>query len=108
MINAREAKERVKAHRSCVSLRLVSRDKNINARCVRDIIGEAIRQVASDGLSSVDIVLSSIEPLNEILDFDDISFSLMASGYIVKWSEETIGKAEGIVGEHFMSLGIGW
>lgn len=108
MINAREAKERVKAHRSCVSLRLVSRDKNINARCVRDIISEAIRQVSSDGLSSVDIVLSSIEPLNEILDFDDISFPLMASGYIVKWSEETIGKAEGIVGEHFMSLGIGW
>lgn len=108
MINAREAKERVKAHRSCVSLRLVSRDKNINAKCVRETISEAIRQVASDGLSSVDIILSSIEPLNEILDFNDINFPLMASGYIVKWSEETIGKAEGIVGEHIMSLGIGW
>lgn len=108
MITAGEAKERAKAHRSCASIRLVSRDKNINAKCVRETISEVIRQVTSDGLSFVDIVLSSIEPLNEILDFDDINFPLMASGYIVKWSEEIIGKAEGIVGEHIMSLGIGW
>lgn len=43
-----------------------------------------------------------------MMDFNDINLPLMASGYIVKWSEETIGKAEGIVGEHIMSLGVGW
>ncbi len=108
MINAREAKERVRAHKSCASLHLVSDDKDINAECVEGMISGVIRQVASDGLSSVEVVLSSVKPITEVLDINDIRFMLLAYGYVTKLSEEVVGRAEGIVGEHIVSLEIGW
>lgn len=107
-ITAQEARENVKEHDSCATLQLVSNDKGINTQKIFALADEAIRQASSDGLSKVAIILSSTESMKEILDFDDILFVFAERGYIIKWSDETIGRAEGIVGQHIMSLKIEW
>lgn len=108
MIVAEEARRNVKEHDSCATLRLVSDDKDVNVQKIVRLADEVIKQVSSDGLSKVKIILSSTESIKEILDFSEILFVFMVNGYSIKFEDETIGKAEGIVGEHIMSLKIEW
>lgn len=108
MITAEKARENVKEHNSCATLQLISNDKDINSQRVFVLADEAIKQASSDGLSKVTIILSSTEAMKEILDFDDILFVFAVRGYSIKFGEETVGKAEGIVGQHIMSLKIEW
>jgi len=108
MIAAEEARENVKEHQSCATLQLISNDKDINSQKIFALADEAIRQALSDGLSKVTIILSSTEAMKEILDFDDILFVFAVHGYSTKFGDETVGKAEGIVGQHIMSLKIEW
>lgn len=108
MIAAEEARENVKEHQSCATLQLISNDKDINSQKIFALADEAIKQASLDGLSKVAIILSSTEVMKEILDFDDILFVFAVRGYSIKFGDETVGKAEGIVGQHIMSLKIEW
>lgn len=108
MITVEKARKNVKEHRSCAMLQLISNDKDINSQKIFVLADEAIRQASSDGLSKVAIILSSTETMKEILDFDDILFVFAVRGYSIKFGDETVGKAEGIVGQHIMSLTIEW
>ena len=108
MITAEEARRNVKEHDSCATLKLDSEDKYVNTQEIVRLANEVIKQVSSGGLSKVTIILSSTESIKEILDFSEIRFAFMLYGYSIKFEDETIGKAEGIVGEHIMSLKIEW
>ena len=108
MITAEEARRNVKDHDSCATLKLDSEDKHVNMQEIVRLANEVIRQTSSDGLSKVTIILSSMESIKEILNFSEILFAFMFYGYSIKFEDETIGKAEGIVGEHIMSLKIEW
>lgn len=108
MITAEEAKRNVKEHDSCATLKLDSNDKYVNTQKIVKLANEVIKQTSSDGLSKVTIILSSTESIKEILDFSEILFTFMFYGYSIKFEDETVGRAEGIVGEHIMSLKIEW
>lgn len=108
MITAEEARRNVKDHDSCATLKLDSDDKYVNTQKIVKLANEVIRQTSSDGLSKVTVILSSTKSIKEILDFSEILFAFMFYGYSIKFEDETIGKAEGIVGEHIMSLKIEW
>lgn len=108
MITAEEARRNVKDHDSCATLKLDSDDKYVNTQKIVKLANEAIKQVSLDGLSKITIILSSKKSIKEILDFSEILFVFMVNGYSIKFEDETIGKAEGIIGEHIMSLKIEW
>ena len=108
MITAEEARKKVEEHNSCATLKLDSEDKDVNTQEIVRLANEVIKQVSSDGLSKVTTILSSKKSIKEILDFSEIWFAFMLYGYSIKFEDETIGKAEGIVGEHIMSLKIEW
>ena len=108
MITAEEARKKVEEHNSCATLKLDSEDKDVNTQEIVRLANEVIKQVSSDGLSKATIILSSKKSIKEILDFSEIWFAFMLYGYSIKFEDETIGKAEGIVGEHIMSLKIEW
>lgn len=108
MITAEEARRNVKEHDSCAMLKLDSDDKYVNTQKIVKLANEVIKQTSSDGLSKVTIILSSMESIKEILDFSEVRFAFMFYGYSIKFEDEIIGKVEGIVGEHIMSLKIEW
>lgn len=108
MITAEEARRNVKEHDSCATLKLDSDDKYTNTQKIVRLANEVIKQTSSDGLSKVTIILSSTESIKEILDFSEVRFAFMFYGYSIKFEDETVGRAEGIVGEHIMSLKIEW
>lgn len=108
MITAEEARRNVKDHDSCATLKLDSDDKYVNTQEIVRLANKVIKQASLDGLSKITIILSSTKSIKEILDFSEILFAFMLYGYSIKFEDETIGKAEGIVGEHIMSLKIEW
>lgn len=108
MITAEEARRNVKDHDSCATLKLDSEDKYVNTQEIVRLADKVIKQASLDGLSKITIILSSMESIKEVLDFSEVRFAFMFYGYSIKFGDETIGKAEGIVGEHIMSLKIEW
>lgn len=108
MITAEEARNNVKGHDSCAVLHLDSDNKDINAGHIYKLADEAIRQVSSDGLSSVTIIMDSDKPFEDILDIHKMASDLEACGYIAVFHREREEISLGVVVKYVWSIEIVW
>ena len=108
MITAEEARKRVEDHNSCVVLHLGSDDKDVNAKHICDVADEAIRQVSSDGISHIELIMDSVKPFEEILDIQKMAFVFEACGYIAAFRREREEISRGVVVKYVRSAKIIW
>ena len=108
MITGEEARNNVKEHRSCAILHLDSDNKDINAGRIYKLADEAIRQVSSDGLSRVEIIMDSEKPFEDILDIHNIISLFNTCGYIAVFHREREEISQGVVVKYVWSIEIVW
>ena len=108
MITAEEARKRVEEHNSCVVLHLNSDDKDVNAKHICDVADEAIRQVSSDGVSHIELIMDSVKPFEEILDIQKMASVFEACGYIAAFRREREEISRGVVVKYVRSAKIVW
>lgn len=108
IITGEEARKRVEGHNSCVVLHIDSDNKDINAGRIYKLADEAIRQVSSDGLSRVEIIMDSEKPFEDILDIHNIISLFNACGYIAAFRREREEISDGSVAKYVLSLEIVW
>ena len=103
-----EARKRVEEHNSCVAIHLGSDDKDINAECIYKAVDEAIRQVSSDGISHIELIMDSVKPFEEILDIHKMTSVFEACGYIAAFRREREEISRGVVVKYVRSVKIIW
>lgn len=108
MITAEEARKRVEEHNSCIVIHLDSDDKDVNAKHIYEVTDGAIRQVSSDGLSHIELIMDSVKPFEEILDIQNITSVFEAYGYIVAFHREREEISRGVVVKYVQSAKIAW
>lgn len=108
MITAEEARRNVKEHNSCVVLHLDSEDKDTNAKHIYEVADEAIRQVSSDGISHIELIMDSVKPFEEILDIQKMTSVFEACGYIMAFRREREEISRGAVVKYVQSAKIIW
>ena len=108
MITGEEARENVREHDSCAMLHLDSDNKDINAGRIYKLADEAIRQVSSDGLSCVEIIMDSEKPFGDILDIHKMLSLFKKYGYIAVFHREHEEISLGVVVKYVWSLEIMW
>lgn len=108
MITGEEARKRVKEHNSCVVLHLDSDNKDINAGRIYNVADEIIRQVSSDGLSRVEIIMDSEKPFEDILDIHEMLSRFKTYGYIAVFHREREEISLGVVVKYVWSIEIVW
>ena len=108
MITAEEARKRVEDHNSCVILHLDSDDKDVNAKHIYEVADEAIRQVSSDGISHIELIMDSAKPFEEILDIHKMTSVFEACGYIAAFRREREEISRGVVVKYVRSAKIVW
>lgn len=108
MITAEEARNNVKGHDSCAVLHLDSDNKDINAGRIYKLADEAVRQVSSDGLPSVTIIMDSEKPFEDILDIHKMLSCFKSYGYIAIFRREREEISQGVVVKYVWSIEIVW
>lgn len=108
MITGEEARNNVKEHDSCAVLHLDSDNKDINAGRIYKLADEAIRQVSSDGLSCVGIIMDSEKPFEDILDIREMISVFETHGYIAMFRREREEISQGVVVKYVWSIKIVW
>ena len=108
VITAEEARKRVEEHNSCVVLHLDSDDNDVNAKRICEVADEAIRQVSSDGLSHIELIMDSVKPFEEILDIQKMTSVFEACGYIAAFRREREEISRGVVVKYVRSVKIIW
>lgn len=108
IITGEEARKRVEGYSSCAVLHLDSGNKDINAGRIYKLADEIIRQVSSDGLSHVEIIMDSEKPFEDILDIHNIISLFNACGYIAVFRREREEISQGVVVKYIYSLEIVW
>lgn len=108
MITAEEARKRVEEHNSCAVLHLDSDDKDVNAKHICEVADGAIRQVSSDGLSHVELIMDSVKPFEEVLDIPKMTSFFEMQGYIAVFRREREEISRGAVVKYVQSAKIIW
>ena len=108
MITGEEARKRAEEHNSCVVLHLDSDDKDVNAQHIYEVADEAIRQVSSDGVLHIVLIMDSVKPFEEVLDIPKMTSFFETHGYIAVFCREREDISEGVVLKYVRSAKIVW
>lgn len=107
MITAEESREKVKKSGLLAVVPLLSKDMNSNDEYIYKVVDEKVRQAASNGYLSIQIMINSILPLDKAISTDHIISYFGQHGYYAKFGNVIVNDNV-VVGKYTVRLEIGW
>ena len=107
MITAEEAREKVKKSGSFSVIPLLSEHVSSNNEFIYKVSDEEISQAASEGYLSIQVMISSVFPLDRAISADRIISYFGQHGYYAKFGDVIINDSV-VVGKYTVRLEIGW
>lgn len=107
MITAEEAREKVNENELFTVIPLLSEHANSNDEYIYKVVDEEIRRAASNGYSSIQIMIASIFPFDKAISADHIIGYFGQHGYYAKFGDIIINDSV-VVGKYAVRLEISW